>query len=309
MKVQVLLSTYNGENYLKEQLDSILEQELPAGVELSILIRDDGSSDGTIGILSRYTEEHPEEVSYFLGKNVGAIKSFFHLVKSADVNADFFAFSDQDDIWHPKKVWRALTVLHREGKKEPKGLPMLYCCRPHLVDAQGEALKVGIRHQKKRPDFGNALVENIVYGCSMVVNRTLLFLVKEHIPEYTIMHDWWFYLTATAFGRVIYDDRQWFDYRQHGNNEMGTRNNYLDEFKERVSRFFGNRNHISHQLSEFLRLYEVELSEEKRGLVKKLLDGKKHLTVRGSLFLDQRIFRQRREDDIIFRLIYLTGSY
>ena len=309
MKIQVLLSSYNGENYLEEQLDSILKQELPAGVELSILVRDDGSSDGTIGILSRYAQEHPEEVSYFLGKNVGAIESFFHLVKSADTKADFFAFSDQDDIWHPKKVWRALTVLHREEKKEKKGFPMLYCCRPHLVDAQGKALPAGIRHQKKRPDFGNALVENIVYGCSMVVNKSLLFLVQAHIPEYTIMHDWWFYLTATAFGRVLYDDRQWFDYRQHGNNEMGTRNNYLDEFKERFFRFFKNRNRISQQLSEFLRLYGEELPKENRELVQKLLDGKKYLTVRGSLFLDKRIFRQRREDDLIFRLIYLTGSY
>lgn len=309
MKIQVLLSTYNGEKYLQEQLDSILNQELPAGVELSILIRDDGSSDATAGILSQYAENYPEEVSFFLGKNVGAIQSFFHLVKSADAKADYFAFSDQDDIWHPKKLWRALTVLRREGKKEEKGLPMLYCCRPRLVDAEGKPLLEGIRHQKKRPDFGNALVENIVYGCSMVADRRLLGLVQGHIPEYTIMHDWWFYLTAAAFGRVIYDDRQWFDYRQHGNNEMGTRNNYLDEFKERFGRFFRNRNNISDQLSEFLRLYGEELPKEKRELARKLLDGKRHLLVRGSLFADRRIFRQRRGDDFIFRVIYLTGSY
>lgn len=319
MKIQVLMSTYNGEKYLVEQMDSILFQELPDYVELSILVRDDGSSDTTRDLLRRYAETYPE-ISYFSGKNRGAIKSFFSLVRNADPEADFYAFSDQDDIWHPKKLKRALTLLRQLEKgneifgdyievSENMGDALLYCCRPRLVDHAGNPLPVGMKYGMKYPAFGNALVENIVYGCTMVMNRQLLEIVKNHIPRYTIMHDWWFYLTATSFGRVVYDSRQLIDYRQHGNNEMGSRSNYVDEFKERLSRFFKNRNNVSDQVREFLRLYGDALPDQKRQMAKKLLAGKKYPAVRRSLFFDKRIFRQRKEDDVIFRVIYLTGSY
>lgn len=311
--VQVLMSTYNGEKYLKEQLDSILFQQVPDRVEISILVRDDGSSDGTRELLSRYVQTYPQ-VSFFQGKNLGAIDSFFHLVKNADLSADYYAFADQDDIWHPNKLKRAIGTLLREKKNlrqqgENQTIPLLYCCKPRLVDQDGEPLKVRMKQGDKYPGFGNALVENIVYGCTMVANSSLLEMVREHIPDYTIMHDWWFYLTATAFGRVLYDSHACIDYRQHGNNEMGSRSNYVDEFKERVTRYRRNRRNISMQCEEFIRLYGEELPEEKLQLAKLLLDGTKSKAARIQLIRETEIFRQRKGDDLIFRMIYLTGSY
>ena len=104
--IQVLMSTYNGKDYLREQIDSILAQNCKEqmGVSLKLFIRDDGSKDGTQKILDEYAEKYPDKISWYQGENIGVIKSFFELIEKSDEKVEYYAFSDQDDYWHKEKL-------------------------------------------------------------------------------------------------------------------------------------------------------------------------------------------------------------
>ena len=108
-KVQILMSTYNGEKYVNEQIDSLLQQD---HTNLEILIRDDGSKDSTVSILEEYHKENPN-IKLIIDKNKGVISSFFELAMKASEEADYFAFCDQDDYWKPQKISRAVNLLER----------------------------------------------------------------------------------------------------------------------------------------------------------------------------------------------------
>ena len=118
--VQVLMSTYNGEKYIREQLNSIINQTYPS---IKILVRDDGSSDGTIEILEEYAAKY-DNMAYYAGKNLGVIQSFLQLLKDSDDSSAYYAFSDQDDVWLPEKIEKAVEMI--ENNKEVEQ-PILYC--------------------------------------------------------------------------------------------------------------------------------------------------------------------------------------
>lgn len=300
-KVQILLSTFNGENYLKDQLDSILNQDQE---DLSILIRDDGSTDNTILIIQQYAELY-KQITYYQGENIGVINSFFDLIKNADLTADYYALSDQDDIWLPDKISSA--ILHLEKRKQQdKKKPLLYCGRTILVDDELNKINATIKPTKITPNFGNALVENICTGCTSVFNSELLRLVKEHIPSYTVMHDWWLYLTASAYGEVYYDEEPHILYRQHQGNVIGAKSNYYNEFLMRLRRFKGNRGNISRQAREFHRLYQT--NGEIAKLLEYIINARSKYRYRIKIIAGKKIYRQRKIDNLIFKLLFLLGN-
>jgi len=297
-KVQILLSTYNGEKYLKEQLDSLLNLNYN---NISILIRDDGSVDNTINILKEYSNLY-SKISYYQGNNIGVVNSFFDLIKHADISADYFAFSDQDDIWKKDKISRAIDIL----EQQEQGKALLYCGRTILVDSNLKPIVSNIKRQDVRPSFGNALIENICIGCTSVVNKLLLQLVMGHIPEYTVMHDWWFYLTASCYGKVYFDNDSFILYRQHNNNVLGSRATYFEEFKVRLRNYKRNRGKISRQIAEFNRLYNLDEGSKK--LINYVIHAKKNQWYRLKIFFSNIIYRQRKVDNIIFKILFITGK-
>lgn len=319
--IQVLMSTYNGEKYIKEQVDSILAQDCWEHLDVKpcLLVRDDGSSDATQKILEKYAKQFPEQVCWYQGENIGVIDSFFDLVLHSDESANYYALADQDDYWKPEKLRRGIEAI---DKMHNKAAPQLYCCRPQLVDEALQPLVSEIKRPPMRPSFRNALVENIVTGCTIVMNRVLRDMVKENPPRFTVMHDWWFYLVSSCYGEVYYDETSYICYRQHGGNAVGTNVSRWKEFKDRVRRFKGNRRNISNQLLEFLRIYEdrdgaedkVSCFDEQKAaeclaLARRLVDSRGSLWRRICLVTSGVIYRQRKGDDRIFRLILLSGSF
>ena len=178
-----------------------------------------------------------------------------------------------------------------------------------------------IKRPKLRQDFGNALIENVVTGCTAIINSSLRKLIVMELPEFTVMHDRWLYLTASCFGTVLYDETPHICYRQHGGNVVGTKNSRFAEFKERLSRFNGKRHDISRQTEEFLRIYGDLSRENLRRfcsdrktaaclqLAKSLLDARHSLRKRASLVKSGRVFRQRSHDNTIFKALILLGIY
>ena len=305
--IQILMSTYNGEKYLKEQIESILTQDCQKfGIaSFTLKVRDDGSGDGTAQILQEYADKYPEIISWYQGENVGVIKSFFDLMSQADA-CDYYAFADQDDYWMPEKLTRAIEKL----QELPEEKPLLYCCRPKLVDADLHTIESAIDRSSVRPAFENAMIENIATGCTEVFNRSMHEMVVREFPKFTVMHDWWLYLVATCFGEMIYDEDSYICYRQHGGNVLGTKTSHLEEFKMRIARYKKNRGNISRQLGELVRIFGQQYPEnEKMLLAKEMLQVKKSFPARVRFLKKAGIYRQRKMDDRIFRWILRMGSY
>ncbi|WP_177214710.1 glycosyltransferase family 2 protein [Anaeromicropila populeti] len=301
-RVQVLLSTYNGEQYIREQLDSILQQDYE---NIQILIRDDGSTDRTVSILEEYSKEY-SNVTYYAGNNVGVINSFFDLIKCADETADYYAFSDQDDVWLKEKITMAVDKLEEKLKAEKKVIPLLYSSVTTLVDKDLKILPYGSIKQNYKATFGNALVENICAGCTCVINHVLWEILKDRLPQFTMMHDWWIYLTASFYGKVIFDTKSYILYRQHGKNVLGGRKSYLQELSLRLKKFKKSQGKFSRQADEFIRVHQIS-SKGKGALAYYVAEYKKNLKYRLKVVTSNQIIRQRKMDDLVFRLLFLTG--
>lgn len=294
--VQVLMSTYNGQKYVEEQIASIEQQQ---NVKVQLLIRDDSSTDLTVDCVERLSRQYGN-IHLIQGENMGPCKSFFTLVTMAEETCEYYAFSDQDDVWKTEKLSRAVEKL-----KVYKEEPAIYCSRVELVDAEKNPLPDEGLVLKKQPDFSNALVENICTGCTLVWNRAFQKIIQHNIPAYTIMHDWWFYLIGSAFAHVIYDDWQSIYYRQHGNNSVGIAASKTKKWKRRLRAFREQNQNLQRQITALL---NIELPEEKRSLVKQICQARKHPTLRWKLWRQRAIYRQGRIDNWIYQVLLLLGK-
>ncbi len=291
-KVQVLLSTYQGEQYLAEQLDSLLGQTWK---NLEILARDDGSKDNTQQILEDYSQKY-SQITYYAGKNVGVANSFFDLLQKSD--ADYVAFCDQDDVWLEKKIEIAVRRLKKETG------PALYCSNKILVDRQLRRLKKQDKAQR-RPGFGNAVVECICTGCTAVMNRELAKILAAKVPEHAILHDWWAYLAAAYTGKVIFDRRAYILYRQHGKNVVGAKGGFWGAVQSKAAYLKNNKGKLKGQLTDFSKLYHGD--REKDALVAKVLAAE---TIPGRIKVvwNRKIYRQSVLDELIMRILFLIGK-
>lgn len=303
-RVAVILSTYNGEKYLVEQLESILAQE---AVEVSLLVRDDGSRDSTMSIVRDFALRYGN-VQWIAGVNRGVAGSFMTALEQADCPCDYFAFSDQDDVWEPRKLANAVEVLRVAGDTQ---LPLLYCSKLEVVD---ENLRHIAFTRKLFRDIGfkNALFQNIVTGCTVVMNRPARDLViAAGAMRNILIHDWWCYLAVSAFGKVIFDDRSAIKYRQHGHNQVGARMSFLGRIRSRYDRTFKGLNgrFPSEQNRLFLELYGQSLSGDKRRFMELTLAAKRSLRRRITLASSSDILMQTRLENFLTRVGILLNRF
>lgn len=217
MKVNILMATYNGEKFLAQQIESIQKQTFK---EWNLLIRDDGSSDKTCDIIRNFTAK--DSRIRFINENehhnLGVIKSFFTLV-NYEV-ADFYFFSDQDDVWLPEK----LSVSLEAAKHKASDVPLLVYTDLKVVNQELNILQDSmIRAQSHHANTTllPELTENTVTGGTMIINHALA--EKWFTPNDILMHDWFLALLAASLGEIIYLDLPTQLYRQHDNNVLGAR--------------------------------------------------------------------------------------
>ena len=294
-KVTVLMSTYNGEKYLREQMDSILKQSFP----LNIFVRDDGSTDQTVRILEEYKTIYTN-IDYIVGRNLGVQQSFLELLRVAP-ESDFYAFADQDDVWDRLKIQRAIEMINN------KKSPCLYCSNTTIVDENLNVIKKEKRQVKI--SFGNALVQNVCAGCTAVINKELREIINRARPKRIIMHDWWMYLVAEAFGETLYDEDSYIKYRQHGGNVWGLKLKKSEIVRHRLRQVFLKRGDLYRQIEELNNGYS-ELSEEKRSLIKLVLDSENSLLRRLELVKNKEIYRvgDENRDDFAYRIAAILGK-
>lgn len=215
--VRILMCTFNGAAYLSAQLESFLAQ---SHGDWSLWVSDDGSGDGTLDILSGFQAAHPDrDIRIVPGPRRGVAQNYFSLLaRTAPEPETLIALSDQDDVWLPEKLARAVTAIRTAS---PQG-PVAYAGARHLADAE-----LRIRGQSwpvpRGPSFENALLQNILPGHSLVLNPAAHALVQAAgLPATVDHHDWWIYLlTSGAGGRILYDAEPLVIYRQHHGNVRG----------------------------------------------------------------------------------------
>lgn len=229
-RVLVLMSTYNGEKYIVEQVESIEKQR---NVDVSILIRDDGSSDGTIVLLESLQRKY-RNIELILGRNVGCVTSYGLLLKEAYSRLrlwDFVAFADQDDVWLENKLAEGCYKLSSLSSTKPS----MYCSNLTLVDTQLQEIGVMYKEKPSIPEHHmQSLIVNIATGCTMVLNKVVVEMFYTHMPTLMRMHDSWIYQMCVFWGDVYFDINSHILYRQHGNNVEGWTNNIVQRITKKI---------------------------------------------------------------------------
>ncbi len=221
--ITILMAACNSEKYIAEQIESIFSQ---TETDWKLVIQDDCSKDRTAEIAYEYVRKCPDKMVFVeLKTPSGSAKSnFFSMLKYADT--EYMMTCDHDDVWLPNKIEAALKKMNELEGKFGHDIPLLVHSDLKVVD---EGLNIisssmfALQKLKSRKDkLNNLLVQNIVTGCTMMVNGALLDTMPE-VPEQAIMHDWWLALVAAAFGHIGFVSKPTVLYRQHGNNEVGAK--------------------------------------------------------------------------------------
>ncbi len=235
MHVAILMATYNGSLYLKEQLASFKEQSY---CDWSLWVSDDGSTDNTKSLINEFAGTlNNKSIQLFEGPQKGFAANFLSLICNPSLRADAYAYSDQDDIWLGDKIERAIKFL----SSIPVETPGLYCSRTQYVDLDNNLIGQSIPYSKPAI-FANAIIQNIAGGNTMVINDAARKLLLQAGSIVDIeLHDWWTYLLVTGSGGKVYFDQQpSVRYRQHPNNLWGM-NTSLQSQIIRIKKLFGGR--------------------------------------------------------------------
>lgn len=290
------MSTFDGEQFVQEQVRSILAQ---SHRELRLLIRDDGSGDNTVELIRSFSDPR---VVVLEGENLGLPQAFFRLIDESSCDADYWALSDQDDVWAPDKIASAVAAL------APISGPALYCARVMVTDEQLRAL---YPHELPRrgPSFANALVQNIALGCTIVINRAARELVIRRWPAECVMHDAWLYLVIAGTGTVVYDDALVVQYRQHGANAVGMGSGPLSRLAGRVRRQLGSAGPGKHgrQDHQLLRTHRADLTPTALRQLEEFLGAQSSLGARIRYAVRGPAHRQTLGSDVVLRGLQVLG--
>ncbi len=228
--VDILLATYNGEKYLKEQIDSILSQTY---TEFRLLISDDCSTDTTRQILEEYRKKDKRIVLYFQNENLGIIRNFEFLLKK--VENEYYMFSDQDDIWKKDKIEKSIKRLEETNSDLVYTDLEVVDEKLNIIYNSYWKLKGIYRKIKKYNNFESLYLNNFVTGCTIISKKSLInsFLPLPNTSKY-VLHDYWIPLIISQKGKIEYIEEPLIKYRQHKNNKIGSkkRSDEIDSLDE-----------------------------------------------------------------------------
>lgn len=304
-KVNVLMSTYNGERYLQEQIDSILNQTYP---NIEIFVRDDGSKDRTLEILQDYQQQG--KLSLIQGENIGFVKSFLNLLDICP-NADFYAFSDQDDIWNEDKVENAVNVL--ENMKE--NFPNLYCGNFTICDVNMNEVKIADKL------FVPFTIEKTIvngqtgFGFTQVFNhKAREYVCGRRLPDISRVfgHDTWMHLLCLCFGNVFYDEQSCAKYRRHDNNVSNQEyrgGNIISHQAWRIKQFLLDKKgkQVYLDAKEFLEIYNDVLSPGQKAIFSLFINEENNVRFCLKKALYKNKMREKMWEDFALRLLFLLN--
>lgn len=318
-EIVILLSTYNGESFLEQQLDSLLNQTYK---EWLCLIRDDGSSDSTMDILNEYTNKYPEKFIIIdnMNQNLRPCQSFMKLLDGAP-SAAYFMFCDQDDVWEQQKIELTINEMKKAENRYGDRVPILVHSDLEVVNENLETLAKSMKSLRKSNcnfnTINNLILQNNITGCTVMINGKLKEKVSR-LPENAVMHDWWLGLIASCFGEIIYIEETLIKYRQHSKNSVGAKGfgpvKVLEKIlglksKSVMNKYIVYINSIIGQSNEFLDVYKEQLKLEDREVliaIKRLREENYFQRIRTLSKLN--INAQNSITDFLYKIILIFSS-
>lgn len=294
-KIAVVMSTYNGAEHLKEQVDSVLKQK---EVNLRLFVRDDGSKDDTVEILKNY--ESKNELVLISGGNLGVVGSFLEALAHVPQDYEYVALCDQDDVWHTDKLKRALDVLNAKDSSVPQVYASEYVFCDANMNPQGRS-----HLNQTGVDYAKMFYENMTSGNTMVFNCALLKLIVRAGRDRVYCHDWWISLVGAALGELTYDDYPCLEYRRTGSNASPTGSGGLNLLWYRIRTFFkgDGLEKTTEQLQKLNDCFGSMLTPQKRSLLDRFIKGGRC----AKAFAPIRL-RQKLSEEIALRLLFIAGK-
>ena len=303
-KIAVLLSAFNGAEYLRTQIDSILEQKTDC--EVLLVIRDDGSTDKTVEIIEQ--EYARPNVRLIKGNNVGFVESFMNLLRYAEAELgdyNYFSLADQDDRWDSNKLQVAVEAIRKDGRKSP----LLYACLSRLTDDDLIPLKT-IDRSGRIINFYNSIIQNFLPGHTYVMNRSLLSVVYNCNPHEIYAHDQLILNVAVLYHGLLYDETPHADYRQHKRNQLGASNRFYGWFLKGINRIGRGDNLIyTRQIQYIYKHFKNLLTEEESNEMHRFFLSRKSFLSRIKYTLNTKLYRQKKKETMIFKVFYVFGGY
>lgn len=302
--VCVLMSTYNGEQYLERQIETILNQ---VGCHVILLVRDDGSTDRTLNILKKYQDGN--KLLYSSGKNIGPTSSFLELLDIAP-EADYYAFSDQDDIWLPDKLSSAIKKLSEITQKNKRGL---YFSNLTPVNEKEAVIKQFLLPDVLPIDYYTLLIRcGWMFGCTEVFTKELKEFVKiQYRPQKIVMHDLWVGLLASTYGTIVYDSKSKILYRQHQNNVVGAQLGEVQRWKKRLKLLTsGNRVPIDSRAETMLHIFKdnPNISKTIQDQTRMVANYNKSLKTRIAFLRHAQIFDESPKRGLFRAILIILGK-
>ena len=280
-KVAVIMSTYNGAKYVKDQLDSILNQTYK---NIDIVIRDDGSKDNTVKIIEIYQKKYAN-------------------IKLVTGEADYYAYADQDDVWLPNKIELAVEELNKLDDSKPN----LAFGNSDYYDENMKLINEGEKHRKF--NFIRALFACVTQGMTMTINKTTRDYIVKNPPKNCFFHDWWTYLICIGMGNVAYSDTTVVKYRRMKTNATVEGQGYFRLFVWRIKNLLMNDGikDIKRQMINYKNTYYDKLNDEDKKTLD-LFSKEKYNFFRAlkKMFYPRKL-RSRFVDEVMLRLLFLIG--
>lgn len=248
MRITILMAAYNGEKYIGAQIESILSQTEKAW---RLVIQDDCSTDATYSVVKDYADQYPDKIKAVRRKtnSGGAAANFFSMLSYAD--SAYLMLADDDDIWLPDKIEKTLAAMRTAEQNADHDTPVLVHTDLKVVDSTLNPIADSLFRRQNlnfsKSSLNHMLSQNIVTGCTVMVNKQLAALAaKGNPPEHAVMHDWWLALIAAAFGIIRFVNTPTVLYRQHTENSVGSKN--TSDLFYNVKRFLNTKQ--AHQTLE-----------------------------------------------------------
>ena len=305
--MHILLATYNGAKYLRDQLDSIAKQTYN---KWTLIVSDDGSTDETVNIVNIFAHNSQQSVKLMCGPCTGSLTdNFWHLIKHSPLqnSQDLYAFCDQDDVWFENKLERAVN-WHLQHLEDPL---RLFCGRTKLVNDQ--LIPIGLSPSLSRPpSFGNALVQNISSGNTMIFSSNVLIAQKEILPEHIVWHDWTTYLVVTAMGGIVhFENDPCLMYRQHEKNAIGANDNlrkHLDSIKLSLGGRYKHRINKNLLALNDLKILDVSNVKEQYDLINCIREVRSPIK-KVSLLMRSKLRRQGWLSNVGLLILSIFGRF
>ncbi len=279
-KVNIIMAAYNGEKYIKDQIESILHNSFENWV---LCIFDNGSKDQTESIIKKYIQQYPQKIRYYRNNtNKGVTRNFLEGVKlvtqlnnqeeNEKTHNHYYMFCDQDDVWMGEKIFKTLKQMKKAEKRYGSEKPVAVFTDAIVVDEklniqQSSFYKTSNLNTNRR-DLAHMLMENKLIGCTIMFNGALADRL-DVIPKNARYHDWWIALIASAIGHITYLKEGTLLYRQHENNVVGNQS-FLTYVKNRISNLHKQKEILDitiKQAREFYNIFEKDLTGNKKALV------------------------------------------